>query len=221
MNRIGLTARLTLLIGAAVSPIFFITVFIQAAVRPGYTLQHVPLSLLSLGNGGWVQITNFVVCGILALFSTIGIRAALAHHRGGIAAPLFAGIYGLGLVLAGSFHPDPAAGFPLGMTEPSVPTWHNEVHNTAFLLVNLSLVVCCFVFTAVFRRDWQRGWAWYALASGVVGIVFVVGGIAISNFLGTTFGGVVIYSFLSIASAKLAVQTCAPQRASAPVNARG
>lgn len=72
------------------------------------------MSLLSLGNEGWIQITNFIVCGLLTLISVLGFRAVPASHQGGVWSPLLAAIYGLGLVIAGAWHPDPGAGFPPG-----------------------------------------------------------------------------------------------------------
>jgi hypothetical protein len=189
-----------------VSPLFFIVVFAQAGARPGYSLVRVPLSLLSIGAGGGVQIANFIVCGLLALIGAIGLRLALAGHPGGISAVVFPVIYGLGLITAGTFHPDPAAGFPLGTPlNPTTPSsWHNDVHELGFFLVNIALVVSCFVLARLFQRWGQRGWAIYGIASGVLGILLVAGGIGTSDFLGTTFGGVVVYSFLSIASGRLA-----------------
>jgi hypothetical protein len=78
-------------------PASYLTVFIQAATRDGYSLSRVALSLLSLGNEGWIQITNFIVCGLLTLISVLGFRAVLASHQGGVWSPLLVAIYGLGL----------------------------------------------------------------------------------------------------------------------------
>jgi hypothetical protein len=139
VNRVSGWTRVALILGAAVSPIFFLVVFIQAATRPGYSLNRVPLSLLSLGDAGWVQITNFVICGVLALVGAIGIRRALAGQRGRAALTVLSAIFGLGLIVAGVFHPDPAAGFPPGVSAPAVTSTHNAIHETGFLLVNVSL----------------------------------------------------------------------------------
>jgi hypothetical membrane protein len=76
MNSPRAVAKLALAAGVLVAPTFYLTVFIQAAMRDGYSLSRVALSLLSLGNEGWIQITNFIVCGLLALISVFGFRAA-------------------------------------------------------------------------------------------------------------------------------------------------
>jgi hypothetical protein len=206
MNRLTWSSRLALMIGAIVSPLFFVLVFAQAATRPGYSLVKVPLSLLSLGQGGGVQIANFILCGVFALLGAVGLRLALAKHRGGILAVILPAIFGIGLVIAGCFHPDPAVGFPAGTAlKSSGPgSAHNAVHELGFFLVNIALVVCCFVFARLFQRWSHRGWALYALISGLLGIALVAAGLGTDDFLGTTFGGVVVYSFLSIASGRLA-----------------
>src|SRR3954449_8417358 len=64
--------------------------------------------------------------------------AVLARHRGGVWSPLLVAIYGLGLVIAGAWHPDPGAGFPPGtplhLTTPM--SGHYIVHWIGFILVN-------------------------------------------------------------------------------------
>ena len=49
----------------------------QAFTRDGFDLRRHPISLLSLGEFGWIQVANFVVCG--AAF--IGGRAATLLRR--------------------------------------------------------------------------------------------------------------------------------------------
>ncbi len=45
----------------------------QAATRDGFDLRKHPLSLLSLGDLGWIQITNFVVSGLLLVAFGVGV----------------------------------------------------------------------------------------------------------------------------------------------------
>jgi Protein of unknown function (DUF998) len=58
------TARL-LGCGIVAGPLFLAVVFLQAFTRDGFDLSRHPLSLLSLGELGWVQMANFVVTGVL------------------------------------------------------------------------------------------------------------------------------------------------------------
>jgi hypothetical protein len=69
--------------GIVAGPLFIAASLIQAFTRTGFDLARHPLSLLSLGSLGWVQIANFVVSGILYVLGAVGQRAALRQSRGG------------------------------------------------------------------------------------------------------------------------------------------
>ena len=57
--------RKLLYCGIIAGPLFIAASLIQAFTRTGFDLARHPLSLLSLGSLGWLQIINFVVSGIL------------------------------------------------------------------------------------------------------------------------------------------------------------
>ena len=66
----------------AIGPLLFILVFlIEGATRPGYSAWHNQVSQLSQSNQGWVQITNFLICGILSLCFAIGLREVLQSGK--------------------------------------------------------------------------------------------------------------------------------------------
>ena len=69
--------------GVAIAPLFFAVVFGQAFTRAGFDLRRAPLSLLSLGDLGWIQIANFIVTGLLGLACAIGMRQFLKGSTGG------------------------------------------------------------------------------------------------------------------------------------------
>src|SRR5262249_60536503 len=72
-----------LLACGAVGVSFFLIVFHRdAATRPGYDLVRHGPSLLMLGDRGWIQITNFVVTGLLMVACSVGLRQALYPGRG-------------------------------------------------------------------------------------------------------------------------------------------
>jgi hypothetical protein len=58
--------------GLVAGPLFIAASLTQAFTRKGFDLARHPISLLSLGAPGWVQIANFVVCGILYLLGAVG-----------------------------------------------------------------------------------------------------------------------------------------------------
>lgn len=164
--------RALLACGVVAGPLFLLVSLAQVVSRDGFDLGRHPLSALSIGGSGWVQVTNFVLSGLLVLAAAIGIRRVLHGRRGGTWGPILVGAYGLGLIAAGVFVPDPALGFPLGTpnTIPEDLSWHAVAHGFGFVLAFASLTAACLVFA---RRDavlGRRGWAAYSAASAVTAL---------------------------------------------------
>jgi Protein of unknown function (DUF998) len=68
-----------LLAGDVVGGVAFLAVALSAgAFRRDYSALHQPVSLLSVGPDGWVQIANFVVTRVLMVGCGVGLRRALA-----------------------------------------------------------------------------------------------------------------------------------------------
>jgi hypothetical protein len=67
------TTRL-LACGIVAGPLFLAVVLVQAVTRQGFDLGRHPISLLSLGELGWIQIANFVVAGSLMVACAVGMR---------------------------------------------------------------------------------------------------------------------------------------------------
>jgi hypothetical membrane protein len=157
-----------LLAGGAIGPLLFIVVFlIEGATRPHYSVWQDAVSALSLGEGGWMQITNFIVCGALVLGFAIGLRRVLRTGRGSTWGPILLGIYGLTFIVTGIFVTDPVLGYPPGAS--SAPTVYGTLHNLFGQLQFISLIAACFVLA---RRDAadpaRRGWIWYSVATGLL-----------------------------------------------------
>jgi uncharacterized membrane protein len=172
------TIRLLLACGA-IGPLLFIVVFlIEGATRPHYNAWQIAVSSLSLGEGGWMQRTNFIVCGALMVGFAFGLRLLLRTGRASTWGPLLFGIFGLGLIGAGIFVTDPGTyGYPPGAA--NTVTVHGTLHNLLSLVVFASLIAACF---ALGRRDAAdpagRSWAWYAFATGpLVAVLFVLTGV--------------------------------------------
>ena len=106
--------RILLLCGALAGPLFILTVLIEDYTRPAFNPRLQALSLLSLGEWGWVQIVNFVLAGVLNLLYAGGLWRRLHPGRAGTWGPILIGAYGLGLIAVGVFTTDPANGFPPG-----------------------------------------------------------------------------------------------------------
>jgi Protein of unknown function (DUF998) len=165
--------RALLACGVAAGPLFIVAGLLQASTRDGFDLGRHQLSLLSLGDLGWIQTTNFVLSGLLFLGGAAGMRRVLRPDRGGTWGPLLVGGYGVGLLAAGVFAADPAFGFPPGTPEgaPDQLSWHGALHFALSTLGFLSLIVGCFVLARGFAAKRKRGLATYSLATGVAFLV--------------------------------------------------
>ncbi len=156
----------------------FIAVFLIAgAIRPYYRPLYHHVSPLSLGHDGWIQISNFVVTGILIIACALGLRRALSSGRGSTWGPILVGMFGLGLIGAGAFVTDPGFGYPPGTSSgvPTTITWHGNLHNLFSLVVFASLAAACFVFTRRFYSEPRDGkWAMYSFVTGVAVPAFLV-----------------------------------------------
>lgn len=158
-----------LLACGAIGPLFFIVVFlIEGANRAGYDPLRQPVSSLSIGDSGWIQVANFVITGLLLLAFAAGLRLTLRPPGGSVWGPLLIGLVGVGLIGAGVFVTDPLGGYPPGT--PLVPTERTAqglLHDLFGIPVFLGLPVACFVFGRRFARLGERGRAIYSILSGL------------------------------------------------------
>ena len=161
--------RALVVAGATAGPLFVVVAWVQVVTREGFDLSRHPLSLLSLGDRGWVQIANFVVAGVLMLAFAVGSRRSLGDGPGRVWAPVLFALYGVGLVLGGAFTADPALGFPVGTPDgyPTEWTFHGAVHAFAAPLAFLALVAVTWV---VARRLAWEGHRAAATWSRVIGV---------------------------------------------------
>jgi Protein of unknown function (DUF998) len=189
--------------GIVAGPLFIAASLIQAFTRTGFDLARHPLSLLSLGSLGWVQILNFVVSGILYVLGAVGQRAALRQSRGGTWGPLFVGLSGIGLIIAGVFAADPGAGFPPGAPA-GAPTmsWHGLLHEIGFMLSFVGAIGACAVFARRYAALGRRGWMVAALATPLAALV--VAGWPDLNTLSVrlVIATAILFGFLTVAMAQ-------------------
>ena len=168
--------RILLLCGAIAGPLFILTVLIEDYTRPAFDPRLQALSLLSLGEWGWVQIVNFVLAGVLNLLYAGGLWRRLHPGRAGTWGPLLIGAYGLGLIAVGVFRTDPAQGFPPGVIAATEPSWHGAVHALGALFTFVVLTAALAVFVRLFLARSESSWAFYCLASAVLMLVIFFGG---------------------------------------------
>ena len=201
-------AHASLVCGVVAGPLFIGVALIEGVTRQGFDLVRLPLSLLSVGDGGLVQVANFIVTGLLVVMCALGMWRVLHPGPGGTWGPRLVGVFGLGLIAAGVFSPDPAFGFPPG-TAQGVPSgaqsWHSQLHGIAFDVAFLALIVNCFVFVRRFAILRQRGWAAYCAATGVVLPTLIVLGFANMAIIGLLFlaAGAIAVAWLASIAANL------------------
>jgi hypothetical protein len=155
--------------GVLAGPFYLVVSLAQAFSRDGFDLSKHAWSLLANGDLGWIQITNFVLTGLMTIAAAVGLRRANAPGR---AAPALLAVYGVSLVAAGIFRADPAQGFPVGAPETPQVTWHGTLHFVAGGVGFLCLIVACFLLASRLHRAGARGLAWF---SRVTGVAFLAG----------------------------------------------
>lgn len=164
--------------GVLAGPFYVAVSLAQALTRDGFDLSRHAWSLLANGQHGWIQITNFILTGLMVIAAAVGLHRALP---GTPWVARLVGVYGASLVAAGLLRADPAMGFPAGTPEgQGTVSWHGLGHLAAGGVGFLSVIAACFVLARRFARDGRRGWAVYSRVSGAL---FLVGfaGIASGN----------------------------------------
>ncbi len=201
----GATTSTMLAAGVAAGPLFVVVSTLQVALRDGFDLTRHPLSLLALGNHGWIQVANFVVSGLLCLACAVGMRRVLHHGRAGTWGPLLIAGYGVGLVMGGVFRADPSVGFPAGAPAgtPDTISVHAQLHGVGAMVAFLSVSVACLVLARRFAGVRQRGWAWYSTVSGLLAPALV--GLPTQALLGVRFAAAaaVTFAWLAVVAAHL------------------
>ncbi|MGV9315355.1 DUF998 domain-containing protein [Streptomyces sp. NPDC003691] len=198
--------RALLTAGAAAGPLWAAVSLAQAVARDGYDITRHPLSMLANGGPGWIQITNFVVTGLLAIAGSAGLRRALRGRPGGIWAPRLLLSYGVGTVLAGVFVVDPGDGFagaPAGV--PETVSAASAAHMAAGSLTFISLIAALYVLGRAFARGGERGLAAVSLAAGtalLAGNVWAMSGGA-GGSLAIASGGITAMVWASVISGRL------------------
>jgi hypothetical membrane protein len=170
------TTRGLLTCGVIVGPLFVATAIAQILTRDGFDLRRHPLSLLSVGEHGWIQVTNFILAGILSILFSMGMARVLTDGPGSRWGPRFCALFGIGLVIGGIFKADPALGFPVGAPEgyPSHLSSHAMVHAFAPPLAFLSLIGGLLVIARRFAAEGLRRTAVVSRVAAAVCLVLSV-----------------------------------------------
>jgi len=184
--------KLMLTGGIIGGPIYIIIGLAQILTREGFDMTRHPLSLMSLGDLGWIQITNFIVTGFLVLLAAIALhRLAQADKRWRRGAFLI-GLYAVCIIGGGIFVTDPALGFPPGTPDvyPKTFSWHGLLHFIAGQIAFLSLIAASFVYGKYFAVNQMRKWATF---SRLTGGIFLAAIIALMATAGMAWASIFLY----------------------------
>lgn len=154
--------------GMLAGPFYVVVSLVQALTRDGFDLTRHSWSLLSNGDLGWIQITNFLLSGLFVVAAAVGLRRALTPGRGARWAPRLLGAFGVSLIFAGIFRADPAAGFPVDTpADAAAFSWHGMLHLAFGAVGFLCLIAACFVLARRFGAERRRGLAVFSILTGV------------------------------------------------------
>jgi hypothetical protein len=163
--------------GVLAGPFYVIVSLAQAVSHDGFDLTRHEWSLLAAGPGGWIQVTNLVLTGLMVAAAAVGLRRALAAGTAARWAPRLLAVYAVGLLAAGVFRADPMNGYPVGTPDgpPVAPTVHGTLHVAAGGVGFLALVAATWVLARRFQRDGDRRQAWFARITGTAFLVAFAG----------------------------------------------
>jgi hypothetical membrane protein len=166
--------------GAVAGPFYVAVSLAQAAIRDGFDLTKHEWSLLANGPGGWIQITNLILTGLMVVVAAIGYRRAMSTGLGHRSVPALLATYGVSLVAAGAFRADPMSGFPIGTPEgpPVDPTLHGALHMVSGGIGFLALIIATFVLA---RRFSSAGRSRRAAGCIVTGVAFLTAFVGIAS----------------------------------------
>jgi hypothetical protein len=147
------STKLSLAAGVVAAPLFAVVALAQAFTRDGYDLTRHPVSMLANGDLGWIQISSFVLTGLLAILAARAMPTAWSAR--------LQVVIGAGMLIAAAFRMDPGDGFPVGtpLGAPTTMTWHAVVHNVGGSLSFFSMIALCFVLARAFAADGRAAWA--------------------------------------------------------------
>ncbi|HEX6971271.1 MAG TPA: DUF998 domain-containing protein [Limnochordia bacterium] len=159
--------------GLVAPPLFALTFLFEGASRAGYDPWRHAVSQLSLGEGGWVNVTALVLCGLMVLAFGFGLGRVYVAGIGSVWAPRLLKLFGLSLIAACIFPDDPSLGYPPGA--PEIRTVPGLIHGLAGLILFGSLSAACFVVARRFAVEpGGNGWAWYSRLTGLcVPVAFI------------------------------------------------
>ncbi|WP_051114081.1 DUF998 domain-containing protein [Actinopolymorpha alba] len=158
--------------GVVAGPFYLLFGITLALTRPGFDLTRDALSLLLIGDLGWLQWLNLVLSGLMSIVAAIGLLRTPEWSR---AAGLLVGVYGACFVLSAIFPPDATENFPPGAGGGEFTTagiLHFVFGGVGFVGVGIAAIIA----GSWLGRRQSRGTTWSRVAGVVIIVAFLAGG---------------------------------------------
>lgn len=164
--------------GVVAGPLYLAVGLAQALTREGFDLARHPLSILANGPGGWIQVANLAITGLMVIAASVGIGRTVPKSR---VATWALAVFGLGMVVSAIFRADPMDGFPPGTPEgiPTAISSSGLMHFAAGGVSFLALAISGLAMAWTMRRRGASGLALLSLVSGLTVLVGFFGGMAL------------------------------------------
>ena len=163
-----------ILCGLIASLFFTLSWIIQEAFRPMYNPLMHPISSLSYGSLGWIQVATFFITGVLILLFAYGVwetwkkEVALSQWI-----PIIVTLCGIAFIGCAIFTSDFANGYPAGT--PVVitnPTFSGIMHQAWVSLLFFATPGGCFIIGNYFAYKRELKWLLYSSISGFMFLIF-------------------------------------------------
>jgi hypothetical membrane protein len=168
------TAKLNLAAWAGmIGSALFVAVFVlEDFLLPNFNWLSTAVSEHALGPYGWIQITSFIVVGLLLLAFARGVAEEFREEKSSKLGPLFMTILGACILASGPFVTDPATSAAFS----SQATWHGAVHGVLGAIAFTLMPLSCFVFYRHFRAEpkWRALASWTLVACIVIILAIVL-----------------------------------------------
>jgi hypothetical membrane protein len=156
--------------GVVAGPFYLVFGLILALTRPGFDLGRDALSILLIGQLGWLQALNLVLSGLMVIVAAVGLSRTPKWSK---LVAVLVGVYGLGLVFSAFAAPDrPGSG------EGSIGgILHLAFGGIGFLALGVAAILAA----SWFRRTGRTSGGRWSLVAGIVVLAAFVAGGALSS----------------------------------------
>ena len=174
INKLNINNKWFILCGAIASVFFTLSWIIQEAFRETYNPFMAPISSLSYGPTGGVQVATFFITGVLILLFAYGLWNTWKEERWlSQWVPIFVVICAISFIGSALFTADFANGYPAGA--PVVitnPTFSGIMHQSCVTLLFFSTPLGCFILGNYFAFKKEPKWLIYSSLSGLIFLIF-------------------------------------------------